>query len=519
MTCEAFNERIYEALYGLLEGEELSDFNVHLGDCAVCRRHFERGGRALRMLSEERPLLPRPGLADDTIRRISLQGAGLSSRQPLSWLRIAAVVALSSCVGVVLLSGLLRHYGERIRHAAPDDPLTWGLVPREEPVPVRRIDEVGAGVQDGLLPVAPPDNPVDAERSDSLADVSLEAPGAFLPLDKEVAGERAALVPRSGARIREPGLKKNPGGGAVVSLPARGKDAAMGQAGDIPGVEIPKSAAPIARVAGETLGAGMKSIELSGMFSCYWRGADFRLSVSEQLTVIDDAKAMPGHAYMPYRGITVPDKTDHRGPRDVSMTRPWFEDRVEDVLALYGREGRNPGFFTPSAKRPAWKLFLCRAFLKDMEECLGQDGTYSERDDLKKRLTERYIRAASHFAYKSMRQEPVKNPPRFKSLVSVLQPLMASFAYGDAWIAIAECYASSEVFTQGRDIYRDYFCNNELMMVMRRRFQIPLKESDITASLLMMKDEVFAEYSRACFARWLDKGQYRPSAYEKAEKQ
>jgi len=201
-----------------------------------------------------------------------------------------------------------------------------------------------------------------------------------------------------------------------------------------------------------------------------------------------------------------------------SIQPKWFSERIEQILSYFQSHKNMESLFDEKNPQDLWKAFACRAFIAELSDSLQNDGSYAEKDRLVQKMQDRYIKAGLMYVYKHSHQLKTKQPPKFGTIVNVLQPLMASFSYGDAWLAISECFAMSERFTKGKDIFRDYFLNLPLMMVMRRQYQIPFSENKVAWSLLQMPDNIFVVYCRESLRRWMDQDQYRMSKIEKKTK-
>jgi hypothetical protein len=235
----------------------------------------------------------------------------------------------------------------------------------------------------------------------------------------------------------------------------------------------------------------------------------YKWSFSGKVKYKLDPTAKSGSMSYPFPGIDVGDK------KGVYILQPqWFQTRAEDILKFYRENHGKESLYDEKNPQDLWKAFACRAFLNELSANLKPDGSYADQAALEQAIVARYIHAALTYAHKYNNQLAAKKLPKFGSIVKVLQPLMASFTYSDAWIAISECFASSEKYIKGKEVFRDYFLNLSLMSVMRRQYQIPFSESRIAWSLLQMPDDIFIQYRRECLRRWLDLEQYRQSKME-----
>lgn len=239
---------------------------------------------------------------------------------------------------------------------------------------------------------------------------------------------------------------------------------------------------------------------------------NYHLSMENEVKYVLDAKAKASISVMPFRGI---DTRDKRGV--FKLNNRWFEDQSREILDFYLKHA-GEDLFKPEKKKPYYLLFLCRAFIKELDESYDGKKGFKDYDSLLEKVKNKYMDQALMYAGKYKVQSRVKNPPRFKSLVKVLQPMMSVFMYGDPWIAMGECFRTSDKFSRGKEIYRNYFLNVEVMTVIRRRYRVDASERNLSASILKMSDDVFYEYQRECSRRWVDERQYKISKIEKAKK-
>ena len=235
----------------------------------------------------------------------------------------------------------------------------------------------------------------------------------------------------------------------------------------------------------------------------------FKFTLSSNLNFIIDDQAKIGSESFPFPGVDV------EALKKIFVLQPeWIQARIDVILKFYQKHHDKESFFEEKNPQDLWKAFACRAFQNELRASLQKDGSYLNQEELVSKIKDRYIQSSLVYGLKFHNQLPAKKPPKFGELVKVLQPLMASFCYSDGWLAISECYASSEKFTKGKDIFRDYFLNLSLMTVMRRQFEVPFSEKRIAWSLLQMPDDIFIHYRRECLRRWIEQEQYQISRIE-----
>ena len=237
------------------------------------------------------------------------------------------------------------------------------------------------------------------------------------------------------------------------------------------------------------------------------------LSFKQDVAYVFDAKLKPEAKVVPFSGVGgKPRKNIH------SLNPAWFDKQARELMDFFVKFHAEPDrLYQAGPGKPYHMLFLVKAFEKILYDGLGEDGKWLDEDKVKQAIMDGYVRDALLFAHKNQLQGKVKNPPHFSSLTRVMQPLMCTFMYGNSWLAIAECYRTSEYFTAGKEIYREYFLNVEVMTVLRRRYHVKASEKDLNGSVLNLSDELFAEYHRECARRWFDKQQYMLSSFEKAK--
>ncbi|MBF0196668.1 MAG: hypothetical protein HQL32_03120 [Planctomycetes bacterium] len=228
---------------------------------------------------------------------------------------------------------------------------------------------------------------------------------------------------------------------------------------------------------------------------------------------LDPKGKMESSRAWPFRGVYLRPK---KGVYTVNPT--WFNERAEEIVVHVEKSKNLEALMAPKSAKDLWKTFACRAFQDDLLPLLGTKIPTEERTVLLQKIDRAYLETALMYAQKYALQRRVKKAPKFGSLVKVLQPMMTTFAYGNPWITVAECYATSETFGRGKEVYRGYFLNSELMMVVRRRYQFPFSPKKLGWSLLQMDDGVFMEYHRECMRRWKDRGQYLFSKGEASKK-
>ena len=235
----------------------------------------------------------------------------------------------------------------------------------------------------------------------------------------------------------------------------------------------------------------------------------FKYTLTGNVSYIFDAQSKLESASTPFAGI------DPDLKKNAFVLNPtWYQKRIDDILNFYQVNHAKESFYDEKNPQELWKAFACRAFQTELGESLQKDGTYADKEALIGKMRDRYIRASLVYAFKYKHQISAKKPPKFGAIVKLLQPLMASFSYSDAWLAISECYASSENYVKGKEIVREYFLNLSLMTIMRRQYQIPFSEKRIAWSLLQMPDDIFIHYRRECLRRWTEQEQYQLSRVE-----
>ena len=206
---------------------------------------------------------------------------------------------------------------------------------------------------------------------------------------------------------------------------------------------------------------------------------------------------------MPFRGVYLRPKN-----KVYSVNNTWFEERVTSIIEYCQNTAKVEDLFNPEDEKDTGKALACKAFYDDLAPIVGQKGEIDQLESLKKKMVDEYIKTALVYAYKYNNQKKAKAAPKFGSLTKVLQPLMTSFAYINPWIAVAECYESSEAIKKGKEIFRGFFLNKNLMMVLRRRLQFPFSENRLDWSMLNMDQDTFKAYHSECIRTWLDSNQY-----------
>lgn len=242
---------------------------------------------------------------------------------------------------------------------------------------------------------------------------------------------------------------------------------------------------------------------------------NLKLDMEQEIEYNIDPEMKLESRVFPFRGVKVTgkEKTDV-----ITINPTWFEAEVDKLMEFFKENlAERRELYKTSRKKPYHMLFLVRAFEEELYSGMSQDGKYLEEEKLKKELVKKFMEQALLYAYKYKKQGRVRNPPRFSKLTKVMQPLMSVFMYGNPWLATAECYRTSEYFTKGRETYREYFLNIEVMTIIRRRYQTEAFERDLNRSVLNMNDTIFLEYQRDCARRWIDKKQYRLSKFEKSQ--
>ena len=243
-----------------------------------------------------------------------------------------------------------------------------------------------------------------------------------------------------------------------------------------------------------------------------YKGA-FKYTFSTNVYYIFDPQSKLESSSSPFAGIN-PD-----AQKNVFVLNPtWYQTRIDDILNFYQINHAKESLYDEKKTEELWKVFACRAFQTELKESLQKDGTYADKEALVGKMKDRYVKASLVYALKYSHQLPAKKPPKFGDLVKLLQPLMASFSYSDPWLAISECFASSENYLKGKEVFRDYFLNLSLMTVLRRQHQMPFSEKRIAWSLLQMPDDIFIHYHRECLRRWTETEQYQLSKMESKRK-
>lgn len=237
----------------------------------------------------------------------------------------------------------------------------------------------------------------------------------------------------------------------------------------------------------------------------------FHYTFSEELTYTTVDKKKLGKSSQPFRGITRDSKT-----KNYLVSLPWLDKKVNEVLKTFEKIKTLDELKKLKNKKDEWLSFACYGLYDILSEHRDDGGKVIDEKALRKKINEAYIMTGLIFIHKFHNQNRVKAAPKFGSIKKVLQPMMSAFAYGNAWLVISELYDSSKSFSKkGRTIYRDYFLNKPIMMLLRRRFEFPFKEADLSWSILNMNEKVFMSYSRECIRRWIDKKQYKQSKFEK----
>lgn len=157
------NQKIREYLLEVLEGDERLEFEKSLLAEPGLRLELEKENRSLEYLRSRHPNLDRraaPGeLARRTLKRV--QRERVQRLEWSRWTRVAALLALCTCAGIVMLSGLLRQRHRLERTPAPDSPVTWGPVSIEDRPVVRKLENEMSRLADTPAP------PTRIEQEDS----------------------------------------------------------------------------------------------------------------------------------------------------------------------------------------------------------------------------------------------------------------------------------------------------------------------------------------------------------------
>jgi hypothetical protein len=230
--------------------------------------------------------------------------------------------------------------------------------------------------------------------------------------------------------------------------------------------------------------------------------------------ILDPKGKLERLSAMPFRGIYL------RPKKGVySVNEPWFEEKVDDIVEYCQNTNSLDKLFEPTDKKDTGKAIACKAFYEDLLPLVGNKQPDFDLNALKTKMKQLYIETALIYAHKYNHQKKAKSAPKFGTLTKVLQPLMSSFAYANPYIAVAECYDSSESIKKGKEIFRGFFLNKNLMMVLRRRMQFPFSENRLDWSMLNMDPETFATYQKECVRTWIEQKQYLISSkIEKGKK-
>ncbi len=203
-TCEHFLNMMDERHYALLDDEAATRFDEHKLACPSCRGAYERRRRALGLLKEWRVASPQGELAAKTLARVQRLRQQPSARLPLPWLRMAAAIAISTCIVAVVYSSFLRKPASKTRTPAPDLPVSWAPEFEEVKLPPRKVSEELKHLEPSVDKVAVTPSPLasgpaslDAEIDPAAeASVPAEAP-ATLPLFSAVAEKPVDYLPSS----------------------------------------------------------------------------------------------------------------------------------------------------------------------------------------------------------------------------------------------------------------------------------------------------------------------------------
>lgn len=230
--------------------------------------------------------------------------------------------------------------------------------------------------------------------------------------------------------------------------------------------------------------------------------------------VIDPKGNLERISAMPFRGIYL------RPKKGVySVNEGWFQQKVDDIIEYCQNTESLEKLFEPEDKKDTGKAIACKAFYDELSPIVGNRQNNLNMDELKAKMQQTYIETALVYAHKYNNQKKAKAAPKFGTLTKVLQPLMSSFAFANPYLAVAECYDSSESIKKGKEIFRGFFLNKNLMMVLRRRMQFPFSENRLDWSMLNMDPETFASYQKECVRTWIEQKQYLLSSkIEKAKK-
>lgn len=217
---------------------------------------------------------------------------------------------------------------------------------------------------------------------------------------------------------------------------------------------------------------------------------------------------------MPFRGIYLrPQKGVY------SVNEAWFDEKVEGIIEYCLNVESLDKLFDPKDQKDTGKAIACKAFYDELTPIVGNKQHNVDLESLKNKMKQTYIETALIYAQKYNNQKTAKGAPKFGALTKVLQPLMSSFAYANPYLAVAECYDSSESIKKGKEIFRGFFLNKNLMMVLRRRMQFPFSENRLDWSMLNMDAETFSSYQKECVRTWIEQKQYLLSSkIEKAQK-
>ncbi len=230
----------------------------------------------------------------------------------------------------------------------------------------------------------------------------------------------------------------------------------------------------------------------------------YSLDVKIPYTLIQ--KNSLGKSNHPFRGFKYISKS-----KGYSISIPWLDAKAKDILTFFKKKKTYENLMNNKSKSDTWKVLACKAFYEDLFANL-KNGKYENEDELTEKIKKEYIKSGLIYIHKYNNQFSVKKAPKFGSLTKVVQPMMTSFIYANKWITISELYLNSKNFSKkNQALYRNFFLNKSLMTIMRRRFEFPFKDNDLTWSILNMSDKIFVSYFREAIRKWIDGQQYRYS--------
>ncbi len=134
--CESFKALSLEMHYDVLDANDMEAMQLHLQSCSACREHMKYLAVELQEAFATSPLS-----SSNLCEKVFLRTTQRRSIPPTSWLKVAAILALSTCAVTVLTNGLFSWKGNRKHTPAPNLPFSVVFAPRDDGPAIPRMDK------------------------------------------------------------------------------------------------------------------------------------------------------------------------------------------------------------------------------------------------------------------------------------------------------------------------------------------------------------------------------------------